>query len=205
MGTKRVGLARMQALIENLKREINIGASLLSGIVTQGDKNTAIGLGCKKVQAFAGSLAGTDTAAAYGTNDILCYLGALDVTTPAGLNDPSKILIDKITFVVETVAGPTLVGNLALGTVANEATNEAVTGRVEIMGAGAAQVSPEGYGLATTATPADIDYDNATLTFCRPNITVAGNVVHLYACTHTALDGDATAGRFNVLVEYTVL
>jgi hypothetical protein len=30
MGTKRVGLARTQALIENLKREINLGSSTLS-------------------------------------------------------------------------------------------------------------------------------------------------------------------------------
>ena len=34
MGTKRVGLARTQALIENLKRELTMGGSTLSGVKT---------------------------------------------------------------------------------------------------------------------------------------------------------------------------
>lgn len=206
MGTKRIGLARVEALMENLKREIKLGSGTqIVGEVAQGTTNVPVSLGCKKVQAFAGSLADTDTAVAYADNEILCYLGALDITVPSGLNAATKILIDKVTFCVGTAAGQTLVGNLQLGTTASEATNAAVTSGTEIVGAGATQLSPEGYALATTATAADLNFNSAALTFAAPNITLDTTKVHLYACTTTTLNADATAGRFNVLVEYTVL
>jgi len=203
---KRIGLARTQALIEGLRRELKIGGSNFTGEVAQGTSNTAISFGCKKIQAFAGTLAGVDgTGTSYSDNDILCYLGALDITVPAGLNSVSKVLIDKVTLVVQTAAGTTLAGNIAVGTVASEETNDPVTGAVEIFGAGATQLSPEGYATATTATEVDINFNSAGLAFCRPSITVESDEIHLYARTTTALAADASAGRFNVLVEYTVL
>ncbi len=41
MGTKRVGLARTQALIENLKRELTMGGSALSGVERVVEAKTA--------------------------------------------------------------------------------------------------------------------------------------------------------------------
>jgi len=41
MGTKRVGLARTQALIENLKRELQLGASTISGVKNKVETITA--------------------------------------------------------------------------------------------------------------------------------------------------------------------
>ena len=207
MGTKRIGLARVEALMENLKREIKLGSGTqIVGEVAQGTTNVPVSFGCKKVQAFAGSLADTNGAAvAYGSDEILCYLGALDITVPVGLNAASKILIDKVTVVVSTAAGTACTGNLALGTTASEATNAAATSATEVFGAGATQLSPEGYTLATTANEADIDFNSAGLVFARPCITLATSKIHLYARTTGALNADATAGRFNVLVEYTVL
>ena len=207
MGSKRIGLARVEALIENLKRELKLGSGTqIVGEVTAGTTNVPVSFGCKKIQAFAGTLAGTNAAAvAYQDNDALVYLGALDATVPVGLNAASKILIDKVTFCVQTVAGEALVGNLALGSTASEATNGAVTAPTEIVGLHATQLSPEGYGTATRATEADLDFNSAGLTFVRPSITVASTLVHLYARTTTAINADITAGRFNVLVEYTVV
>jgi len=217
MGSKRVGLARVQALIENLKRELNLEGTTLkdaeaTGDVAQGAENTPVNLGCKKVQAFAGSLAniqipGTDGAVQYTADDVLVYLGTLDTTVPEGLSTVSQVIIDKVTVVVSTAAGTSLAGNLALDDVATKTSNQASSDAVEIFGAGATQLSPEGYGLATTATEADINFNATGLTFCRPSITQAlsDGRINLYARTTTALNADATAGRFNVLVEYTVL
>ncbi len=207
MGTKRVGLARVEALMENLKREIKLGAGTqIVGEVAQGTSNVPVSLGCKKVQAFAGSLADTNGASVqYGDNDALVYLGALDVTVPSGLNAASKILIDKVTVVVSTVAGTALAGNLALGTAASEATNGAITSPTEIFGADASMIGPDGTGATTGHTEADINFNSAGLVYARPCITLATSVIHLYARTTTELNADATAGRFNVLVEYTVL
>ena len=206
MGTKRIGLARVEALMENLKREIKLGSGTqIVGEVAQGTTNVPVSFGCKKVQAFAGSLADTDTAVAYGADEILCYLGALDITVPGGLNAATKILIDKVTVCVGTVSATALEGNLALGTTASEATNAAATGATEVFGDGAAMVGPDGLGSTTGFTEVDINFAAAGLTFARPCITLATSKIHLYARTTTTLNGDASAGRFNVLVEYTVL
>ena len=66
-------------------------------------------------------------------------------------------------------------------------------------------VAPDGSGATTGYTEADLNYDSAALTYASPNIAVATTLKYLYACTTTALAADATAGRFNVVVEYTVL
>ena len=162
--------------------------------------------GVKKWASFAGSLADTNAAAvAYGDNDILVYLGVLDITVPDGFAAPNKILVEKIVLSVTTAAGETLAGKFEVGSAGNEATNTAATGRVEIYGAGATQLSPEGYALATTATEADVDFNSATVQWTAPNILLATTTPHLYACATTTVNADITAGRFQVLVEYTVL
>ncbi len=200
MGSKRVGLARTQALIQNLKREINWGSAQMA------PEGVAFNTGCRKVQSFNGTLANIgDGSTTFGADDVLVELGALDVSVPAGMQAATKIIIDKIYFNVGTAAGQTLVGHLSLSATTGTAANSAVDTPTEIFGAGAVQVSPEGYGLATTATEADLNYNSAALTFASPGIAVATTLKYLYACTTTALAADATAGRFNVVVEYTVL
>lgn len=206
MGTKRVGLARIEALIENLKREITLNSGThLSGVVTQGTTNTATSLGCKKVQSFAGSLADTDTGAAYGNNDCLVYLGALDTSLPSGMNAATKIFIERVFVCVQTASGITLEGHIDLGTTASEATNASITGRAELMGAGATYKSADGVTGNLTITEADIDLNTAGLSFASPNLTFASTVNQLYLAATTTLNGDASAGRFNVVVEYIVL
>ena len=165
--------------------------------------------GVKKWASFAGSLADTNAAAvAYGDNDILVYLGVLDITVPDGFAAPNKILVEKIVLSVTTAAGETLAGKFEVGSAGNEATNTAATGRVEIYGAGATQLSPEGYALATTATEADdLNYNSATIAWSAPNIILPVATKYLYACTTTTINHATNfdAGRWNLAVYYTVL
>ena len=166
--------------------------------------------GTKKVLSFGGSMedAILDSAStAYASNDVIKNVGALDVTVPAGHNDPLKIVIDRIVFCQTVAAGTTMVGNVAAGTASDDALNAAVTGRVELFGAGATQLSPEGYGLATTATEADIDFNTAGVTYCTPGIILPVATKYFYVCTHTTINHatNFNAGRYNCQIADTVL
>ena len=225
MGTKRLGLARIEALIEALDRNLNlssttltnVGATTFASTVGVTGVTTLTGqlaanfsganwIGTKKWSSFAGTLAATDTGTAYGNNEVLVYLGALDTTLPSGHAAATKILVEKIVCCIQTAAGQTLVGHIDAGTAASQATNVACTGRVELFGAGATQLSPEGYELATTATEADdLDLNSAGVYWCAPNIVLPVATNQMYCNTTTALNADAQAGRFNVHIEYVVL
>ena len=170
--------------------------------------NTSLSVGCKKFTSFTGSLENTTAVAtAYGDNDVLVELGTLDISLPSNFDQTArKIVIEKIIINVEVAAGQTLVGNISASDTTGTATNTVVSAPTELFGAGATQLSPEGYGLATTATEADIDFNSANVTFCSPGIVINDpTIIHIYACTHTAIYADITAGRFNVMVEYTVV
>lgn len=71
MGTKRVGLARMQSLIENLKRELQLNNATLSGVQRQTIKLTGAGA--------SQALTATDS----GALVILAGSNASTVTLPA--------------------------------------------------------------------------------------------------------------------------
>ena len=117
MGTKRVGLARIQALIENLKRDLNLSTTRLkhSGTVptltttTAGDGTTAISATSTDVAGeltFANTWADADTVLvtfnkAYGTAPKVILSNAATVTA-AGV---VPIEIDTIAV---TTAGFTL-------------------------------------------------------------------------------------------------
>ena len=166
--------------------------------------------GTKKVLSFGGSTEEglLDSATtAFSSNDIIKSAGALDVSVPAGHNAPLKIIIDRVVFCCTVAAGTTMVGNIFVGTTADEAINAAVTSGTEIVGAGATQLSPEGYALATTATEADLDFNSAGITFCTPGIVLPVATKYVYVCTHTAINHATNfdAGRYNVQIEYTVL
>ena len=195
----RVGLARVQALIENLKRELNWGTCQMA------PEGVAFNTGCRKVQSFNGTLAGL-ASATYANNDVLVELGTLDVSVPDGMQAATKVIIDKIYFNVATAAGTTLTGHLSLSATTGTATDAAIDTPTEIFGAGASMVAPDGSGATTGYTEADLNYNSAGLTFASPSIVVDPSLKHLYACCTTTVAGaSALAGRFNVVVEYTVL
>ena len=70
MGSKRIGLARTQALLENLKRELSLNASMLKGIK-------------RETIAATNSAATTLTAEQSGALVVLSGGGAATVTLPA--------------------------------------------------------------------------------------------------------------------------
>jgi hypothetical protein len=170
--------------------------------------NTSLSVGCKKFTSFTGSLENTTAVAtAYGDNDVLVELGTLDISLPSNFDQTArKIVIEKIIINVEVAAGQALVGHISASATTGTATNSEIAAPTELFGADATQLSPEGYGLTTTATEADINFNLAGVTFCSPGIVINDpTIIHIYACTHTAINADITAGRFNVMVEYTVV
>ena len=166
--------------------------------------------GVKKILTYGGSLNDgvLDSATtAYGANDSIGYMGALDVTVPIGFNEPLKIVIDKVIFCCNVAAGNAFTGNIAAGTSASDALNAAVTSPTEIVGAAASMVAPDGTGATTGYTEADLNFNSAGVTYAAPNIVLPVATKHLYVRTETAANSatDFTAGRYNVIVEYTVI
>tara|TARA_R100001594_G_scaffold103893_1_gene138556 strand:+ start:256 stop:834 length:579 start_codon:yes stop_codon:yes gene_type:complete len=172
----------------------------------QSGANGLIQLGNLKIQTFIGSLASTTAATTqYTSNDIMQYMGALDVSVPDGYHDPQKILIERAIFSCTTAAGETLIGNFQLSATGGSAENGGVSTGTEIFGADASMVAPDGSGGTTGYTEADLNFNSAGITYASPNIAVATSKVHLYACAHTTLNADATAGRFMLKLEYSVI
>lgn len=168
--------------------------------------------GVKKVLTFAGDCKESrlDSATtAYADNDIIQYMGAFDTSVPAGYNDAIKIVVTKVLFVCKTATGTAMTGSIAAGTAANEDVNGAVTGAVELFGAGATQLSPEGYDLATTATEADkIDFNSANnCEWAAPHIVLPAATKYLYMRTNTTINNATNfdAGRWSVVVEYVLV
>ena len=170
------------------------------------DAGVTVDFGSKKIVTFAGTLEGiTAASVTYSSNDIMQYLGALDVTVPSGCGTAQKILIEKAIFSCTTACGQTLVGNFQLSATGGSAENGAVSTGTEIFGADASMVAPDGSGATTGYTEADLNFNSAGITYSAPNIEVATRLIHVYACAHTALSADATAGRFSLQLEYSVL
>jgi len=163
--------------------------------------------GTKKWSSFVGSLANTNAAdTTYADNDILVQLGAFDTSLPDGYATATKIIVERIIVVVSTVCGQTHVGHIDAGTTGGESTNAAPTGRVELFGAGATQLDPEGYAKATTVTEADdLNFNSASIYWCSPGIVLPVATNFIYACTTTTVSADVTAGRFTCQIEYSVL
>ena len=170
------------------------------------DAGVTVDFGSKKIVTFAGSLSGSTAASVqYTDNDIMQYLGVLDVSIPAGLGDAQKILIEKAIFSCTTACGQTLIGNVQLSATGGSAENGAVSTGTEILGAGASMVAPDGSGASTGYTEADLNFNSAGITYAAPNIEVATSLVHVYVCATTTLNADATAGRFSLQLEYSVI
>lgn len=168
--------------------------------------------GVKKVLTFSGDCKESrlDSATtAYTMNDIIQYMGELDTSVPAGYSDAVKIVVTKVLFVCKTATGTAMTGTVAAGTTANEAVNGVVTGAVELFGAGATQLSPEGYDTATSATEADkIDFNNANnAEFASPHIILPVATNHVYMRTNTAINHATNfdAGRWSCVIEYILI
>ena len=247
MGNRRIGLGRLEALMENANfaatltlddSDVTVNSLTSDGAIvatTGGVTATAGGLtataggltvtagvstltgglnanasqnwlGVKKFQSFVGTLAGTNGASvAYGDGDVLVELGTLDTTVPAGHVAASKFFIDKIVVGVTTAAATAVSGMIELSATTGTATNVECVSATEICGAGVASFNPR---IAATDSVTEIDIDlNATAGLFHvfaPNINAAIASKHLYLCATTALNADATAGRYTVMVEYTV-
>ena len=169
-------------------------------------------LGIKKVLSFSGDCKESrlDSATtAYADADVIQYMGALDIETPTSKNDAIKAVITKVLFVCKTATGAAMTGSIAAGTSGSDAVNTAVTGAIELFGAGATQLSPEGYDLATTATEADkIDFNSANnCEWASPHILLPAATKHIYMRTNTAINHltNFTAGRWSCVIEYVLV
>ena len=76
----------------------------------------------------------------------------------------------------------------------------------EIVGAGVTSFS-DTLSAEQTITEIDINFDDTAGNYhvFTPNVTAAIEYKHLYACATTTVSTDATAGRFTVELEYSVL
>ena len=166
--------------------------------------------GVKKILTYGGDCRESrlDSATTgFSDNDSIAYMGALDVTVPIGLNDPLKIVIDRVTFCCNVATGTTMTGTIAAGTSENEALNGAVTGAVELVGASASMVAPDGSGGTTGYTEADLNLNSAAVTYAMPGIVLPVATKYMYFRTVTAINHATNfdAGRYNCQIEYTVL
>ncbi|MEC9178952.1 MAG: hypothetical protein VYC76_05790 [Pseudomonadota bacterium] len=164
-----------------------------------------ISLGTRKIQTFVGTLAGTDTASAYADGDVLVELGTLNTDAPDALVTPTKFFIHKAVIGITTACGQTLVGSLQLSATSGTATNAAVSSGTEIVGAGVTIFDPQ-VSAAGSVTEVDINFNNTAGNFhvFEPNVSAPIASTHLYAAATTALNADASAGRFTVELEYSL-
>jgi hypothetical protein len=197
--------------IEAYQTNITFGDGIdVTGTGTFSDSITGTGLlhsfGTRKIQTFVGSLAATDAASAYADGDCLVELGTLDTSTPSGIITPTKFFIHRAVVFITTVAGPTLVGGLALNPTSGIATNAAVVSSgTEIVGAGVASFNPR-ISATDAVTEIDVNYGATAGLYhiFNPNVNAAIASKYLYAFTTTTLNADASAGRFTVELEYSV-
>ena len=165
--------------------------------------------GTKKIFTYSGSTAEAllDSATtAYADNDIVAYAGALDSSVPNGYHTSSQILIDKITWNCSVAAGATMVGSIAAGTAANEALNGAVTGAVELFGAGATYRDAN-LAANLSITEVDVDFNAAGVMWAQPLIILPVATNYIYVRTGTAINHATNfdAGRYQLQIDYTVL
>lgn len=199
-----MGRKRRQRLYP-LFREITVDGSIRG---QQNNESATAIFGIKKFQSFAVSLAATNGATtAYSDGDVLVELGTLDITIPTGHVAASKFFIDKVVVGVTAAAGTAVSGMLELSATSGTNTNAECVSATEIVGAGVNAFSTiDSAAQSEGGTEIDINLNATTGLFhvFAPNISAPIASKHLYLCATTALNADATAGRYTVMVEYTV-
>ena len=104
MGTKRVGLARVEALIEQLKRDLDLsGATLSGGAVSGGSVSGVTGL-ATAVQTVAALGEDKDDAAAIAATAPLVLVTGANGTTGVELPALSAVSAGSIFIIANTVA-----------------------------------------------------------------------------------------------------
>ena len=197
------GAVRSETGFKVINKAATTGAITETG-VSINSTGQLVSLGNRKIQTFAGTLASTDAATtAYGDGDVLVELGTLNTDHPDDLVTATKFVIHKALIGVTTVCGPTLVGGLSLSATSGTSTNSAVSSGTEIVGAGVASINPR-ISATDSVTEIDVDFDAASFHVFHPNISAAIASKYLYAFATTAVNADATAGRFTVELEYSV-
>ena len=165
--------------------------------------------GTKKVFTYTGStdedVLDSETTA-FADNDAIANCGPLDVTVPSGYQAATKILIEKIVWMPSTATGTTMVGNINAGTAGTDAINAAITGQVELMGAGVTYRDPN-LAANLSITEVDIDFNASTMQYCQPFIILPVATKYIYVGTTTAINhaSNFDAGRYQFQIEYTVL
>ena len=136
---------------------------------------------------------------------MLVELGTLNTDAPDALVTPTKFFIHKAVIGITTACGQTLVGSLQLSATSGTATNSAVSSGTEIVGAGVTIFDPQ-VSAAGSVTEVDINFNNTAGNFhvFEPNVSAPIASTHLYAAATTALNADASAGRFTVELEYSL-
>ena len=165
--------------------------------------------GTKKVFTYSGTTAESylDSATtAYADNDVIAVAGALDVSLPSGYHAASKILVDKITWNCSVATGTAMAGSIAAGTANNDPLNGAVTGAVELFGAGATYRNAN-LAADLSITEVDVDFNAAGIMWAQPLIILPVATNKIYVRTTTAINHATNfdAGRYQMQIEYTVL
>ena len=155
-------------------------------------------LGFKRYAVYTVDLSTLDgSVTAFTDEDVIFNLGALDVTTPAGIT-ASQIIIEKAIFNVKTVADTALNVKLHLSSDAGTAVNTELENDTEMVGAGATYA-------AGGSTAADINLNSAAVSVITSNSSAAIAQARLYVVTTTALSANVTQGTVNISVEYSVI
>ena len=203
MGTKRVGLARTQALIQNLKRELDLNASTLKDFKVGGAGDAAAvtastgtpgNFTVRKATEAAGyhiyqeevTLIGASTANDHG---MICYLSK---TLPAN----AKIVSAALT-VTELANVATFLCELNLSATTDTARGTAATSPTELVGAGvgsAALIASSGGAVGDTEVRVASTGDYVDV----------GSKTSVLLCNDGTSNGTAaiTAGSVLVTIEY---
>ena len=193
-----------------------LGNASVTDVFMASDKGAAVhcthlSVGCKRFSSYSVSLAGLT--AEISDDDVIQYLGKLDVSVPTGFQAVSKIVIERVVIgVTAAVAGTVGAANLQLGTADDDVYNAAVTNKLEIVGAGVeshyggANVIG-GVNVDQSITEIDINLNTSadTILYYVPHLEVPVSKPYLYLCAGEGSTTTYDAGRFNIMVEYLVL
>ena len=143
MGSKRIGLARMQALIENLKRELSVGALAITNMTGDIETEGALVAGGLSQLATTSSTAGSDladdvAAVNFVRGDHGKVFSCLLTAAGKSLNLPTNMLAADVGTKITIIQGASLVGSGVLTINANTGNtftaNSYLVGRVSSIG-----------------------------------------------------------------------
>ena len=182
------------------------GLSVVKKAVIGGSLYANAGLnwfGCKKFQSFIGTLANIGSGdPAFADGDVLVELGTLESFMPIGYVAATKFFIDKVVIGITTPAGQTLVANIQLSATSGTAANSPILAGTVIVGAAVNAFDTKTSATSgVTAININMNAGAGSFHVFEPNISAPIGSKYLYLVTKTALEADATAGRFTVIMD----